>query len=59
MADHERAIKLADAVLGEVGLTASQLDKFQALPLERLLAAIEPAQKKLAPAGFRLLSGAV
>jgi para-nitrobenzyl esterase len=45
MAEHERATKLADAVLGEVGLTASQLDKLQALPFERLLAAIEPAQK--------------
>jgi para-nitrobenzyl esterase len=55
MAEHERATKLADAVLGEVGLTASQLGKLQALPLERLLAAIEPAQKKLAPIGFRLL----
>jgi para-nitrobenzyl esterase len=55
MAEHERATKLADAVLGEVGLTANQLDKLQALPFERLLAAIEPAQKKLAPVGFRLL----
>jgi para-nitrobenzyl esterase len=55
MADHDRATKLAEAVLGEVGLTANQLDKLQVLPLERLLQAIEPAQKKLAPAGFRLL----
>ncbi len=54
MAEHERATKLADAVLGEVGLNADQLDKLQVLPIERLLAAIEPAQKKLAPAGFRL-----
>jgi para-nitrobenzyl esterase len=55
MAEHERASKLADAVLSEVGLTAKQLDKLQALPLERLLAAIEPAQKKLAPPKFRLI----
>ena len=55
MAEHERATKLADAVLGEVGLTANQLDILQTLPLERLLAAIAPAQKKVAPAGFRLL----
>ncbi len=40
---------------GEVGLTANQLDKLQALPVERLLAAIEPAQKKLAPAVHPLL----
>ena len=55
MTEHERATKLADAVLGEVGLTANQLEKLQAVPLDRLLAAIEPAQKKLAPVGFRLL----
>ena len=55
MAEHERATKLADAVLGEVGLTANELDKLQALPVERLLAAIEPAQKKLGPAPFKLL----
>jgi len=55
MAEHERATKLANAVLGEVGLTANELDKLQALPVERLLAAIEPAQKKLAPPAFKLL----
>jgi para-nitrobenzyl esterase len=55
MAEHERATKLADAVLGEVGLTAKNLDKLQALPVERLLAAIEPAQKKLAPVPYTLL----
>jgi para-nitrobenzyl esterase len=55
MAEHERATKLADAVLDEVGLKANQLDKLQVLPLERLLAALEPAQKKLAPVGLRLL----
>ena len=31
-AEHERATRLADAVLGEVGLTAKELDKLQALP---------------------------
>jgi para-nitrobenzyl esterase len=55
MAEHKRATKLADAVLGEVGLTANELDKLQALPVERLLAAIEPAQKKLGAAPFKLL----
>jgi para-nitrobenzyl esterase len=55
MSEHERATMLADAVLGEVGLKADQLDQLQALPLQRMLAAIDPAQKKLAPAGFRLL----
>jgi len=55
MAERERATKLADAVLGEVRLTAKQLDKLQGLPVERLLAAIEPAQKRLAPAAHTLL----
>ncbi len=55
MAEHERAAKLAAAVLGEVGLNANQLDKLQVMPFEQLIAAIEPAQKKLAPVGFRLL----
>jgi para-nitrobenzyl esterase len=55
MAEHDRATKLAEAVLGEVGLKTDQLDKLQTLPIKRLLAAIEPAQKKLVPAGFRLL----
>jgi para-nitrobenzyl esterase len=55
MAEPERATKLADAVLGQVGLTAKQLDKLQMLPLEHLLAAIEPAQKSLAPPAFPLL----
>src|ERR1700728_2129155 len=55
MAEHDRASKLADAVLGELGLKTNQLDKLQAVPFERLIAAIEPAQQRLAPVGFRLL----
>jgi para-nitrobenzyl esterase len=55
MAGHERSTKLAEAVLGEVGLTAKQLDQLQTLPLDRLLAAIEPAQKRLPPVTFPLL----
>jgi len=55
MAEQERATKLADAVLAELGLKANHLDQLQVLPFERLLAAIEPAQKKLAPPAFRLL----
>jgi para-nitrobenzyl esterase len=55
LAEHERATKLAEAVLAELGLKADQLDQLQAMPFERLLAAIDPAQKKLPPPGFRLL----
>jgi para-nitrobenzyl esterase len=55
MAEHDRSTKLAEAVLGEVGLTPGQLHQLQTLAVERLLAAIEPAQRKLAPMGNRLL----
>jgi para-nitrobenzyl esterase len=55
MAEHERATKLAEAVLAELGLKANQVDQLQALPFERLPAAIDSAQKKLPPPGFQLL----
>jgi para-nitrobenzyl esterase len=55
IAEHERAPRLAEAVLGEVGVKPNQLDRLQAMPVARLLAAIEPAQKKLAPVAFPLL----
>jgi para-nitrobenzyl esterase len=55
MAEHDRATKLADAILAEVGLKANQLDQLQVLPVERALATIEPAQKKLAPPALPLL----
>jgi para-nitrobenzyl esterase len=55
MAEHKRATKLAEAVFAELGLKANQVDQLQALPFERLLAAIDSAQKKLPPPGFQVV----
>jgi para-nitrobenzyl esterase len=55
MADHERSTQLAEAVLGVLGLTPKQLDKLQTVPIKDMIAAIEPAQAKLAPTPHRLL----
>jgi para-nitrobenzyl esterase len=48
--DRQRAAKLADAVLGEVGLARTQLGELQTMPFPRLIAAIRPAMKKVGPA---------
>ncbi|MBI3513265.1 MAG: carboxylesterase/lipase family protein, partial [Proteobacteria bacterium] len=45
--ERARATKLAEAVLRELGLTRNELDKLQALPIARLLAAVDPAQKAI------------
>ncbi|HEY3846082.1 MAG TPA: carboxylesterase family protein, partial [Acetobacteraceae bacterium] len=45
----ERAAKLTDAVLGELGLSRASLGELQAIPVARLLAAIEPAQRAIGP----------
>lgn len=55
MADHERSTDLAEAVLGVLGLTAKELDKLQAVPIKDMIAAIPPAQEKLAAVPHRLL----
>jgi para-nitrobenzyl esterase len=52
--ERERATKLADAALSEVGLNRTQLDELQMLPFRRLLAAIGPSMKKVGPAPSRL-----
>jgi para-nitrobenzyl esterase len=46
-AERERTTRLANAVLTHLGLNRGQLDALQALPLARLQAAVEPAQKTL------------
>jgi para-nitrobenzyl esterase len=51
----ERAARLTDAVLRHLGLTNSQLDRLQALPMAQLLAAIGPAQKAIGAPRFPLL----
>ncbi|HEX3952014.1 MAG TPA: carboxylesterase/lipase family protein [Stellaceae bacterium] len=51
----DRSAKVADAVMGVLGLTAKDLDKLQKMPIEQLLAAVEPALKKLPPPPLPLL----
>ena len=50
----ERAGKLAEAVLKELGLARNQLDQLQTVPFERLVAAIGPAQKMVGPPALPL-----
>jgi para-nitrobenzyl esterase len=49
LTERERAAKLAEAVLIKLGLTRLQLGELQALPFERLIAAIGPAKKMVGP----------
>ncbi|MFM9939551.1 MAG: carboxylesterase/lipase family protein [Hyphomicrobiaceae bacterium] len=53
--ERERAAKLADAVLAELGLGRKQLDELQTMPFQRLIAAIAPAQKRIGPTNYPLL----
>jgi para-nitrobenzyl esterase len=53
LSERERAAKLADAALGELGLNRTQLGELQMLPFTRLLAAIAPAVKKVGPSPSR------
>ena len=53
LSESERAAKLAEAALGELGLNRKQLDELQMLPFARLLAAIGPAMKKVGAASSR------
>ena len=52
--ERERASKLAEAVLGQLNLTRTQLDALQTVPFDRLIAAIAPAQKAVGPAALPL-----
>jgi len=54
LTDRERAAKLGEAVLAEVGLSRTQLGELQMLPFRRLIAAIAPAQKKVGPSSSPL-----
>jgi para-nitrobenzyl esterase len=53
LTDRERAAKLADAALSELGLGRTQLGELQILPFARLLAVIGPAAKKVGPSPSR------
>jgi para-nitrobenzyl esterase len=50
----DRAARLTEAVLGTLTMTRADIDKLQNLPMARLLAAVEPAQKALGPAKLPL-----
>ena len=51
----ERANALAAAVLNEIGLDRTQLERLQTVPVEQLLAAIAPASRAIAPTRWPLL----
>jgi para-nitrobenzyl esterase len=53
LSERERAAKLAEAALDELGLGRTQLGELQLLPFERLIAAIGPAMKKVGPSPWR------
>ncbi|MGA9017225.1 MAG: carboxylesterase/lipase family protein [Acetobacteraceae bacterium] len=50
----DRAARLTDAVLKTLGLTSRDLGRLQSLPMEQLLAAVEPALKAIGPAPLPL-----
>jgi len=49
LAQPERATKLAEAVLQELGLARDRLDQLQSISFDRLIAAIGPAQRRVGP----------
>jgi para-nitrobenzyl esterase len=52
----ESATKVAEAILKECGLSSAQVDRLQSVPVERLVAGIEPAMRSVAN-GESLLPG--
>ena len=55
MVEPERATRLAEAVLKELGLGRDRVAELQTLPMERLQAAVVPAQRTLPPSPHPLL----
>ncbi len=51
----DRAAKLTEAVLADLGLTRASLAELHAVPMRRLLAAIGPAQQAIGPSPWPLL----
>jgi para-nitrobenzyl esterase len=50
----ERALKLTEVVLNELGFTTAPVDQLRSVSVARLLAAIKPAERALGPSPFRL-----
>jgi len=51
----DRAAKLTEAVLADLGLSRASLAELHAVPTQRLLTAIEPAQRTIGPSRWPLL----
>ena len=51
----ERATKLTEAVLRQLGIDKSSLQRLQTVTVEQLLAAVPPAQRALGPAALPLI----
>jgi para-nitrobenzyl esterase len=54
LSERERASKLAEAILAQLNVTRTQLDKLQTIPFDRLIAAIAPAQEAVGPSALPL-----
>ncbi len=54
LSERDRAAKLADAVMTELGLGKGQIGDLQAVPFKQLQAVIEPAIKRLGPSPYPL-----
>ena len=50
----ERALKLTELVVNELGITTATIDQLTGMPVARLLAAIKPAERALGPSHHRL-----
>ena len=50
----ERALKLTELVLSELGITTDAIDRLQTVSMADLLAAIKPAERALGPSPYRL-----
>ena len=55
LSTRERATALAEAVLKELGLAKGECDRLQSVPVERLIAALTPAQQAVGPSAWPLL----
>ena len=53
--EQARAAKLTEAVLHQLGIDGSSLDKLQTVPVAQLLAAVQPAQQAIGPAALPLI----
>ena len=55
LVEGDRAAKIADAVMAELGLGRAGIAEMQSMPFQQLIAAIAPAQKRVGPSPMPLL----